>query len=292
MTTADLALSEPQARILDEPLPVQYELWTAAEKMVLLWDQRLVATEYPTLPPYEARPLSLAKHYLEQSFTYASDQFPPGHTRALHLRGSVARAVWQPVPHVPYTGLFMGVEHALIRLSLGTAPRWPAGFVPGLAIKLLVDRAPSANLHVMNSVDGQGDDHDIFARAFSNQIPPARGWLTWLGALAFRRVKADPYHLPVDHLARVTEDGHAVDRPRWPHQLHFLPGEAVRNRCAHEPHDFRHDLARIPEGTTLYEIHASATADAAPEPIARLVTRSRFVSSWWGDERLFFQHNR
>lgn len=290
---ADLGLTDDAARTIDEPLPERYEVWTAAEKLMYLWEQRMLATEFPSFPPFESRGLPVSRHDLEESFDYVSDQMPPGHRRALHLRGSVARAAWEAEAHVPYTGLFLGAEQALVRLSLGTAPRWPAGFVPGLGIKLLVDGAPSANLHVMNSVDGQGTNHDVFALPFSNKLPPAKGWLTWIGAQFFRRVKSDPFHLPVDHLARTTQDGHQVDRPRWPYQLHFLPGAAVRGqRDPMARHDFRADLAKIPEGTVLYEVHASESPDAAPAPIARLVTRSRFVSTWWGDERLFLKHNR
>ena len=56
--------------------------------------------------------------------------------------------------------------------------------------------------------------------------------------------------------------------------------------------DFREELSRIPEGAVLYEVWACSAEGAEPRHLGRLKTTSRFVASRWGDEGLFFRHQR
>jgi hypothetical protein len=284
---------EFQADAQTEALPADWQERTAAEKLAHLWDRCILATEFDALPPYDWRVLRLAKSYLEQSFDHVSDELPADHQRVLHLRGSVARAEWRALPDCPYTGLFRGASSALVRMSLGAPPHWPFPFVPGLAVKLLVDGEPSANLHLLHSVEGQGQNRDLFALPLTNRIPHAKGWIAWVGEQFFRQVKDDPYDLPVDHLALMRQDGQLEDPPSHPHQLVFVPGDHVpRRKDPLAQHDFRRDLAAIEPDTLLYEVHACDQPGDEPRHIANLFIRSRFVASWWGDERLYFQHNR
>ena len=43
--------------------------------------------------------------------------------------------------------------------------------IPGAGIKILIDGQPSQNFHVMNSLDGQGKDRNIFRLPFANVLP-------------------------------------------------------------------------------------------------------------------------
>ena len=60
----------------------------------------------------------------------------------------------------------------------------------------------------------------------------------------------------------------------------------------HMAKDCRAALRIIPTGTVLWQILAKES-DAAPEQlIGRIVSESPFLPSKYGDEKLFFQHQR
>lgn len=291
MTTTTAALDALSEASGARTLPADWQGRTATAKLASLWNEFILPTEFSHLPAHESRFPRLSKTYLAQSFDHVGDEMPAGHKRVLHLRGSVAMAEWRAAPGIPYTGLYRGASSVLLRISSGGSPS-SSNFVPGMGVKLLVDGTPSANIQVMNSVDGQGNNHDVFALPFTNHIPPARSWLVKLGALLFRRVKDDPYDLPVRHLALREADGTVQEAPLSPDKLLFIPGPDVPRRTDPQSSvDFREDLARIPANTTLYNIF-SVDGSGALSPLGQLVTHSRFVASEWADERLFFQHPR
>ena len=64
------------------------------------------------------------------------DELPAGRTKLIHSVGVVGRVVWVSLPTHPYTGIFTGANHGLLRLSLATEPD-PASAttIPGLALK-------------------------------------------------------------------------------------------------------------------------------------------------------------
>ena len=144
----------------------------------------------------------------------------------------------------------------------------------------------------MNSLNGQGDNWNFFARDFSNKIPPARGLALWLLEQLFKFTRKPANHLPIDHLAEVHGDGSAVSFKLAPEQLVFRPTEAVKTLISpNSRNDFRVELQRIPAGTRIYEV--IARADNGNEfPFAYLETTSAMVASNYGDKHLFFQHKR
>ncbi len=98
--------------------------------------------------------------------------------------------------------------------------------------------------------------------------------------------------LPVQHLARVTRDGNPVIHARWPAELVFTPVPETQVSSEVEP-DYRIKLQAIPAGSTLYEVSAREVEGGGEmTPIGRIVTRSAFIASRWGDGRIFFQHDR
>jgi hypothetical protein len=284
-----LCLSDSDARA---ELPRAYMSWSAEAKEELLWN-RIVSSEYPQLRDIEGAGwmgiLESLKTLgtLGKSFDHVSDELPHGRKKLLHPNGSVVRVELVAVAGSSYTGLFQGAS-GLARLSLAGDPK-KIGYTPGMALKFFVDGRPSVNVHVMSSLDGQGDDRNFFAREFTNALKKPRGIALKLVA-AFFSLFADPLHVPMGQLARVDRYGVAVESPSSLAQLVLAPTRDAQIDPA-STSDFRLELARIPEGSTLYEVWAYDSSSSLVH-VGKLVTRSRFVASEYGDYQLFFQHQR
>eukprot|EP00658_Telonema_sp_P-2_P013654 TRINITY_DN15173_c0_g1_i6.p1 TRINITY_DN15173_c0_g1~~TRINITY_DN15173_c0_g1_i6.p1 ORF type:complete len:296 (+),score=58.66 TRINITY_DN15173_c0_g1_i6:289-1176(+) len=169
----------------------------------------------------------------------------------------------------PYTGLFQGAEHALIRLSSGLKPaaeipapaRWAlfgklkkAHLFPMVALKGLRDHAHSGNLLLGGSKTGQAET-DFFAHSvctnMTERLPlPLR---PALGPL--RKESKFPLSLGVSHFAAICQDGTHEPRARFPWCVLFRPCPGVERPPARR--DFVEQLVEIPAGTPLYEGHAS-----------------------------------
>ena len=275
-----------------------YEALAGCTKQEYLWQRGILASRYRALPALTGAGgwtdlLGLARSFfsLGTSFDHISDQMPVNRVKFIHPFGAVATVSFEADQDSPYTGLFQETSVCgLARLSLAGDPR-KIGYTPGMAIKLFVDGKPSVNLHVMQSLNGQGTDQNFFANDFSNRIPRPTGFTLKLLEAYFATTKRTPTQLPVDHLARVAQDGSEVRDPRVPYQLIFSPagGHGIDSAT---PRDFREELAQIPEDAVLYEVWARSAEGAEPRHLGRLVTSSRFVASRWGDEGLFFRHQR
>ena len=81
---------------------------------------------------------------------------------------------WRAVGGPPYTGVFRGAEHCVIRMSLTTEPDPRVKKTsPGFGLKCLRDGVDSGNLVAMFSVSGQ-ESWNFFLKNFSNHVskPP------------------------------------------------------------------------------------------------------------------------
>ncbi len=285
---------------LPAKLPKDYQSWDGRRKLDVLWDKRIVPSEWNTLPALDgpgwggivAQFKSLVS--LGLSFDLVSDEMPEGRTKVIHPYGSVAKVEFQAEQGSPYTGIYQGAE-GLARLSLAGNPK-QIGYTPGVALKFLINGKPSVNLHVMQSVNGQGLDQNFFANEFSNIIPEAKGAALKLGQFLFSLVKRNPGELSVEHLALLNASGEKPGHPVAPAQLFFVPAaEAISKIKSDTARDFRNelgDVSKFAEGDVLYAVWAKKTSAEPRTLIGRLILRSRFVPSSYGDHSLFFQHNR
>jgi hypothetical protein len=270
------------------PLPTDYQSWAGCDKQAWLWD-RIVETTYDELPSWNAVwwwPSGLFTQNNRVSIDHESDVMPPFRKRRIHTYGDVATVELVPVSGTPYGGM-LGGGCALARISLAATPGLNP-ITPGLALKLFVDGERSVNVHAMPSLDGQGDDTNLFARTYSTVLaPPTRPALQPVLVL-FAAASPHPLRIGLDRLATVRPDG-GVDVAPIPTELRFLPTAAAQLPSS-SPLDTRDLLAGIDPGTTLFAVYAVPAGGAAPVHVADLVTTSPFVASRFGDEALFFQH--
>ncbi len=293
-----------------DPLPTDYESWSAAQKQDLLWNNRILKSKYDELPSLKKIDVpGLFLTILTIKMDRLSDEAPRKWKKAIHAHGSVAKVKFLPAADTPFTGLFKGADYGLLRLSVTGEPA-DRGFAPGLALKLFVDGKPSENFSALVSLTGQGENYNFFANELSNIVPVVKSFGPKLINSIFRRTSKFPTKLYLQGLGQIDQQGRRESTPHYPYQIFLVPNANIQF-AESPPHDFRHDLATIPSGTSLFSVYAvnpgqvgdsaaGNAADATNQPgyrqkaqlIGHIETTSEFVSSFYGDSRLFFRHQR
>jgi len=92
---------------------------------------------------------------MNHSYDVVSDSMPPGRVKVTHPVGSTTKVEFIAHPDSPYTGVFQGAKHGVMRISdtVKTTPE-VAKTVPGHGVKLFRDGMSSANWLAMFSFDG------------------------------------------------------------------------------------------------------------------------------------------
>ncbi|OQV18156.1 hypothetical protein BV898_07745 [Hypsibius exemplaris] len=287
-------------------LPQNYENLTATDKTDILWNQ-IQATEYepgrlPTVVPetWDFNGLTNAS-FVGVVFNYG-DEMPNGRHRMLSAFGSVAKIELEIFANqTGYTGVFKDGGRGLIRLS---DQLWSevGSFNPSLAVKILLDGRPSVNFHAIHKPNvGQGNDLNFFKNPLRTIVngsggpvtPTAKSFACSLLLLpgGVNDRPESPGNMPLYEQAEVTAPGgKEVEKVVAPFEITFLPNPAMAWNGS-ETQDYRLKLALIPAESVLYTVLARRTPNATEhELIGQLVTRSRFVASQYGDEKLAFRH--
>jgi hypothetical protein len=287
-----------------------YESGSAAAKQECIY-RAVVSTTYTTLPKIGSAGVgdafkdtigALRLGQLAKTFKEATDA-RCARTKIFHPFGAVATVSYEPamateglaqgllgakapatpVPAHPYTGFFKTGGLGIARLSLATDEKT---FIPGIALKLLVDGKPSVNIHAIPSFDGQ-TGRDFFERAPSNSIPTPSNFVIKLLTKLFAFV-ANPLYRSVAPIAAIEPNGSVVAAPRAPYQIFFRAADVHFDPAATT--DFRDELASIPPGTVIYQVYAREKDSTTEVHIGDVRTTSRFVASSFGDRELHFEH--
>lgn len=274
-------------------VPANYESLSANEKQSILW-KNISANPYSELPALTGEKgvkFNYSFKTLDKSFTNKGDEFKTDRVKVIHQWGSAVQIEFKVTDECPYTGLFRDGAVGIARLSLAL-PFAEDGddFVPGLAIKLLVDGQPSQNIFVMEKLEGQERNTNFFKSTFTNILPDPASIKTWIGQQVFEQFVENAIHLNVNHVASVTSTGLAVETVSAPFQLLFKPANGLALPA--DSLDFRKDLAQLPVGTVLYDVYGKDTSakNSTLRKVGQIVTTSTFVSSEYEDKSLYFQH--
>jgi len=290
------------------PLPSDYESWTAKRKQEYIWNEKIIPSRYTELPPLTKIDIvGLFLTSFKVKMERFADQANRGWKKAIHARASVAKTRFIPTENTPFTGLFKGSDYGLIRLSLTRDPS-SSDFAPGLAMKMLIDGHPSANFSALVSLTGQGKNYNFFAKAMSNVVPVVHEFGPKLINWMFRRVTNFPTKLYLEEFAQLDQTGNKEAQPFFPYQIFLEPNSILK--FAETPHDFREDLATISPGTTLFSVYGVNPEKLAEDAkqianivdrddyrqkaqlIGKIETTSEFIASLYGDDLLFFKHQR
>jgi hypothetical protein len=282
---------------------------TACQKADAMWNEKIVPSRYDQLhalsSPGLLDLLALASSsFSGKALTGEGDELEPGRRKLIHSFGAEARLrlVISPRAAGAHTGIFQSGSPCVIgRLSMASKPKVDTA-IPGLALKIFIDGdRPSVNLHLMHSVDSQ-PGRNFFAHTFSNILPPAQAFSTRVlssfferSAVRFGARDPSPGRLTLEHLAGTLPDGHRIGAPNTPHQLLFKPTAQARALFddASVADDFRLRLAKLPAEQVLYDIYTLGEHEPAGRArfLGQLVLAAPVVSSRYGDESLYFQHN-
>ncbi len=289
-----------------QPLPDNYQSLSAQQKLELLWG-RIQSSEYPEnelpqwgMPGFLWTALTnglFSKTFLTKTLMTVSDEIPDGRKRLIHTYGTMSKVSFEARSGHPFTGIFeSGAPCGLMRVSL-TLPA--KSFTPGFGVKFLVDGQPSRNIPVIQYMNGQHEDHNVFRRTGSNEVTPHQSKpLFLLLMLALKRTirPLKPHTLswhsiPLDAMSAVRCDGTPVKSPVVPRFVNFLPTPDAQLSRSSQP-DYRLKLKSvIKPGMKLYEVVAAASEDATPVHVGTIRCEGEFVASVYGDKTIFFQHD-
>lgn len=282
---------------------------SACQKADSMWNDKIVSSRYAQLPALTSPGfLDLLKlitgHFALKALTTQGDELEAGRSKLIHAFGAEARLrlVIDPAATDSYTGIFhSGAPCVIGRFSLATKPAQETA-IPGLALKIFIDGdQPSVNLLLMHSIDDQAG-HNYFAQTFSNILPAPRAFAKRMLASSFERSAVqfgakdpNPGRLTLENLAGIQANGQRIGSPRTPYQILFKPTvlayALMQGTSAQD--DFRLLLAGLAVGQAVYDIY---TLDEGNSPenarlLGQLVLTAPVVSSRYGDDKLYFQHN-
>lgn len=274
---------------------------TAAVKQSKLWQyvgETLYEGSYPSNDAGFFDSLNLFKTcFLKTSFTHNEDFMPKGRMKLIHTYGSTAKAELNIHPNSPYSGIFQQGGIGIVRLSLG---KQSGSYLPGLALKILVDHKPSVNFHAIYSLDGQEEYKNFFRNSFSTHISAPNSLALRILLSKFEtsveELSDDPSQrpesaniLPQYAAASQNPDGTLVKNIKTPFSVSFVPNPKL-TASYEEVGDFRNQFAKILPGTVIYTVWVKANEHAEPEMIGDLKVTSEFHASEFGDKELYFQH--
>ena len=116
---------------------------------------------------------------MEPTFSTVGDAMEPGHwfnrIKYVHCVGVVGKVKFVSAGGHPFTGVFRGADHGIIRLSAAMSPDLLHALSPGFGIKFLRDGIDSANTVSVASLDGTPGNWNFYSKSFWTQVKPGVG---------------------------------------------------------------------------------------------------------------------
>ena len=276
---------------LDTP---EYQALSAICKEELLW--KLVLQDTRRERFYAGIEFeSLFAQDMNLTYDVVTDNMPVDRLKKTHPVGTMSKIEVIPHPDQPYTGMFRGVKHGLMRISdtTKTVPHVQKTN-PGFGIKFLRDGMTSANILAMFHFDGQNSWNFFKNRWVTILREPNNECARRTIGKHLASVTDHPGATSVMEVAQFDQYGNKEEEPHWPFQLEFEPYD-VYGWTDEYQNDFQDQLTVIPMNTVMFKIFAY---DVPPEHggkerlIGWIASRSDQIDSFWGDTQLFFKHSR
>ncbi|EAR87006.1 peroxidase, putative (macronuclear) [Tetrahymena thermophila SB210] len=273
---------------------LKYQSQKRSSKLNQIWGEVTKNTSSAKFPS----PVGLLLESMSPTLDHVADQLPEGRSKKVHSVGSVAKAEFIAEKNF-YTGFFQGADSLIIRFSLAKEPDYTHkqsidahdNFVPGIALKFLIDGQPSANLFAMHGVNGVYS-YNFFDLDFNNHIPQPEGLQLKVVADKFSTGTKIVQFLGLRKFSEHTQDGKPVPNPNFPYMLTFKPYQYVKDFFTPDyTEDYKEILKKIPSGTLLFEVYATLSpTQTCKQKIGDIRTTSEITPSYFGDTELFFQH--
>jgi len=226
---------------------------------------------------------------------------PKGRTKVIHAQGVLCKFALVVNSNNSYTGIFeSGKQHGLIRMGSAATlddPLAPSHLYPfpGMGVKFFRTGVRSADFVVLRD-SGAGVDKgfNFMGSQFSNHGAPDPA----LVALhKFQQASGCIDMVGLSDACTYTQNGERVKNPVFPFQIIFVPtGKVEFPDTKKSNKQLLSELASIPEGTELFEVWTFADpkdkAAGRRTKLGTLTTTSTCHQSLFGDEHLFFRHQR
>lgn len=231
------------------------------------------------------------------SFDHNGDTMPDNRVKMTHPRGVTMKIAFRPAAGNPYTGIFRGAKHGILRVSEVVRTNHDTEQTsPGFGIKFLRDGMDSANTVTMFSFDGQ-PSYNYFKNRWSTHInePMNECARETIG----KKLAETTDHIgamSVKNWGEYTESGMVEPQPKWPFVVEFEPYDVYGWTDSWEA-DFTDQLSSIAPGTVLWKVFAfkdplHKLSGSRGDLIGRIIVTSDITTSMWGDTTLFFKHQR
>ncbi|KAL4453151.1 hypothetical protein ABPG74_015382 [Tetrahymena malaccensis] len=272
-----------------------YQSMTRSQKQTLIWEE-LIKDKTSADAPFAG---GVLVESMDPTIQRVSDILPEGRSKVLHPIGTVCKAEFIPTPNSPYSGFFQGADSLIIRFSVAKEPHYTKkqakyaydNFVPGFALKFLIDGQPSANLFAIYGMNGV-DSYNFFDKDFSTHIPIPKSLETTVVADKQSSGTKIVSFVGLRKLSEHTQDGIPVSGSKFPYSLTFKAKQDVKNKFTQDfTQDFRKTFQTFQPGTTIFEVYATDNPiQACQKKIGEIRTTSEITPSYFGDTSLFFQH--
>jgi len=249
--------------------------------------------------------LSLLKIFftsMKESFDVISDNFTSDRKKYIHSVGVVGHTelvTSQDININPYTGIFKGCSHVILRMSCAkqpdetkiTATGAEDNFTPGFGIKFLRDGIHSGNTVSMYAVNGQ-TSWNFFKHEFANHIAPAEGLILKALEKKFSTATKWTAFAGLKDIATYDQEGRDFSNNlKFPYKLIWRPNAELQTRFSdHWTQDFMTQLESLSAGTNLYSLWVMDSPFSDPVEIGQLNLVKQFTRSKFGDKDLFFRH--
>jgi len=219
---------------------------------------------------------------------------PAGRTKVIHSQGVHCQFELK-VSDNSYTGLLaQGNQAGIIRM--GAAQNLDGGVMfPGIGVKFLRTGQKSANFVALRST-GPGGSMNFFADKLTNHVAPPAA----LVALhKFDQASGCTTMVGLSDVASYSQSGEKVSSPLFPFELEFEPSQEAQATMTDEKQtndSLLNSLANIKPGTKLFDVYAVGSPSEAKQGTKKLLgtltTTSECVRSTFGDEHMYFRHQR
>merc|ERR1711997_333898 len=280
----------------------QYLDSTHPDYLKMSWEDKTnkVMENVKASPPVFAVPntAGIMMEAVNTAFDNQWDTMPLQRVKYIHSIGAVCKFTID-ISQSPYTGMLKDGKHTgIVRLGSGNTDISDGkGVAPGGGIKFMRTGRTSANFMVLNSLSG-GPSYDFFKLTLANHIPSESGLAIAVFIKKFKQASKCPGKVGLRDLTMYDQDGNEETDPKFPFKLSFVPTGKVHFNEEPAGEDviknfYQQFLDKIDEGTELYSVvaHASPDDEAGTE-LGKLVTADKCHLSQYGDEKLFFQHQR
>jgi len=214
----------------------------------------------------------------------------------MHAIGTVAPVKFVSAGDHPYTGLFNGAEHGLLRagMTLPGAPIdgvWFDKVIPGVALKLFRDGLPSSNIVLIPDVKPQECDSNFFAGYFSTHIletDPLQSPFVGFAGKKLAQATACTNQVGTSNIA--AQSGQLSSNVVFPFKVEFYTTQHnVPIACSDFPGSLS-NFSSIAPDSRLFDVYATQNPGDERKLIGHLDLTGNFAMSDFGDRNLFFMH--